>query len=373
MLAMLINAGLDPNLFNAEGNTLVHVATMLGYFDCLQLLYETKRCLLILKNTANQTALDIAHSQPDKAVLHVLKYFAEYHDGEPSEWEQLEAIAAGRRLCANYITDKLLHDRQQEVQNMVQSTLDANNERRRKARILRGVGGTKYTSFYADLSYHTDIRQPHWDKVNMDFFLQYYEGIDHIVRTIFACDYVNKSIRVGMHNVLTRLAVKQPVSTFPVPTAEARIPGVVVAPTAVSSAVRTGITMLTPGAGMASRINVLPTLPSSAPPTDPATEERVEVEVAVAPPSSGVRSESRREIVVARPTGASSGMLPALVAPLSESSNRAALAGSIASGKMVSQRQSSMPAINPETSEPRRNMLLPSRGPSYRAKPAQPP
>jgi hypothetical protein len=248
MLIMLLNAGTDPKLANNEGNTLVHVAAQLGYFELLQILYETGKCELILKNNEGQTALDIATSKPDKATLHVLKSFAEYRCGEPEEKEQLLTITEGRKQCATYLAEKMVYDREQKVRNMVQSTLDANNERRNKARILRGVGGSKYTSFYSDLSYHTDINKPAWEKVDMDFFVKHHEGIDHIVRVIFACDYINKSIRVGTHNALLRLQVKMASSTYPVRTADARIPGVEVAPSAIAAAVRTGLPLLQRGA-----------------------------------------------------------------------------------------------------------------------------
>jgi hypothetical protein len=244
MLIMLLKAGTDPKLANNEGNTLVHVAAQLGYFECVQTLYETGKCELILKNNEGQTALNIANSKPDKATLHVLKSFAEYRCGEPEEKAQILAITEGRKQCAAYLAEKMVYDREQKVRNMVQSTLDANNDRRNKARILRGVGGTKYTSFYSDLSYHTDINKPPWEKIDMDFFVKHHEGIDHIVRVIFACDYINKSIRVGTHNALLRMQVKMASSTYPVRTADARIPGVEVAASAVASAVRTGLPLL---------------------------------------------------------------------------------------------------------------------------------
>lgn len=224
MLKMLLDAGTSPNIVNQAGDSLVHVTARLGFFECLQLLYETKRCELILKNKLNQTALDIAQSDVQKHSLHVLKLFAEYHYDEPSEAAQLEAAINGRRQCAAYLAEKMVLDREEKVRNMVQGTLDATNERRNKARILRGMGGAKFTSFYSDLTYHTNINEAPWEDVDMQFFTGYTEGLDTVVRTVFASDYAEKSVRVGMNNVLVEDKVKLPVFTYPVPTVEARIP-----------------------------------------------------------------------------------------------------------------------------------------------------
>lgn len=224
MLKMLLDAGTSPNLVNSGGDSLVHVAARLGYIDLLRLLYDTKKCILILKNKINQTAVDIARSEVELSNLHVLKLFAEYKYGEPNEKEQLFAVRLGRKKCAEFLAEKMIYDREQKVRNMVQETLDVTNDRRNKARILRGVGGTKYTTFYTDLTYNTNINKQPWENVDMDFFVNYTEGLDKIVRAAFACDYVNKSIRVGFQNVLTDMKLKSGTSTYPVPTAEALIP-----------------------------------------------------------------------------------------------------------------------------------------------------
>jgi hypothetical protein len=365
MLMMLLKAGVNPNLVNSEGNTLVHVAAMLGYFECLQMLYETTNCILILKNMEGHTALDVARSPAGKAALHVLKYFAEYRRSEPSEQEQLRSISHGRKLCADYLAEKMVYDREQKVRNMVQEILEANNSRRNKGRILRGVGGTNYNSFYADLSHHTDINKPRWEPVDMDFFQQYHEGIDHIVRTIFACDYANKSIRAGMHNVLTRTKVRLPVNTYPVPTAEARIPGVVVEPTALSSAVKSGLTVLE----------------QSAPRGGPATET---VPPAAQPgrDSAAVTesSSSRKELRIIRspeaPGGAArnSTVLPGrssssrtTILPVREVSKQSASVKlpAVSRASTSPQRQGNTPPTIQAAGDSRRNLLV-ARGTSHR-------
>jgi hypothetical protein len=366
MLMMLLKAGVNPNLVNFEGNTLVHVAAMLGYFECLQMLYETTKCLLILKNTEGQTALDVARSPADKAVLHVLKYFAEYRRGEPSEQEQLRSISHGRKLCADYLAEKMVYDREQKVRNMVQETLEANNSRRNKARILRGVGGTNYTSFYADLSHHTDINKPHWEPVDMEFFLQYDEGIDHIVRTIFACDYANKSVRAGMHNVLTRMKVRLPVNTYPVPTAEARIPGAVVEPTALATAVKSGLTVLEQAAPRGGPATV----------TAPSLAQPAQSSVAVTETSSS-RKELRiiRSPVVPGSAARNSTLLPGrssssrtTILPVREVSKQSASVKlpAVARASTSPQRQGTTPpTILAAGGDSRRNLLV-ARGTSHR-------
>lgn len=223
MLRMLLDAGTEPNLRNSSGETLVHVAAKLGNYECIQMLYETKKCELLLENYNKETALDVANSMVERSCLHSLKLFAEYNSYEPNEKTQIKSIINGRKLCSIYLAEKMIFDREEKVRNMVQNTLNANNERRQKARIIRGISGNNYTSFYSDISYHTDINKPVWEKIDMDFFKQYYTGIDHIVRTIFACDYVNKSIQVGYYNVLIAQGCKIPVNTYPVPIPETKL------------------------------------------------------------------------------------------------------------------------------------------------------
>ena len=223
MLRMLLDAGTEPNLRNSSGETLVHVAAKLGNYECIQMLYETKKCELLLENDNKETALDVANSIVERSCLHSLKLFAEYNSYEPNEKTQIKSIINGRKLCSIYLAEKMIFDREEKVRNMVQNTLNANNERRQKARIIRGISGNNYTSFYSDISYHTDIKKPAWEKIDMDFFKQYYTGIDHIVRTIFACDYVNKSIQVGYYNVLIAQGCKIPVNTYPVPIPETKL------------------------------------------------------------------------------------------------------------------------------------------------------
>ena len=230
MLKMLLEAGTDPNLVNSAGDSLVHVSARLGYFECLQMLYETRKCILINKNKLNQTALDIANGSIDESSLHVLMLFAEYKQDYANENALLRSVIDGRRMCAKYLAEKMIFDREEKVKNLVQSTLDDTNERRNKARIIRGIGGAKNTSFYADLTYNTKISRPPWEREDKEFFVGYHEGIDTVVRTVFACDYVNKSIRIGFHNVMHDGRYKMSGTTYPVPTAEAVIPTMVLPP-----------------------------------------------------------------------------------------------------------------------------------------------
>jgi hypothetical protein len=224
MLRMLLEAGADPNIANGSGDTLFHSAARFGYIDHLRLLYETGKCTLLLKNKFLQTALDVANSELHDESLTAIKYFAEYKAAEADEAALHQAVVDGRKQCAAYLVVKMEHDRGHLVKKLVQSTLDTTNDRRNKARIIRGVGGYKNTAFYADFSYNTKIYEAPWPKADMDFFVNYHEGIESIVRTVFACDYVNKSVRVGMQNYLTSHKIRLNVSTYPVPTRDAVIP-----------------------------------------------------------------------------------------------------------------------------------------------------
>ena len=334
MLKMLLDAGTSPNIVNQAGDSLVHVSARLGFFECLQLLYETKRCELILKNKLNQTALDIAQSDVQKHALHALKLFADYHFDEPSEVDQLQAIIDGRAKCAIYLAEKMIIDRENKVSNMVKETLDATRERRNKARIMRGMGGTKFTSFYTDLTYDTNINKPPWEKIDMNFFVGYTAGLDTVVRTVFACDFVNNSIRTGMHNVLVEIKSKLPVYTYPVPTYETRIPMIGNAP---SKAASNNLSMLNrnndtrsntaafapPHAHTNGSINTstAEALPFGATrtrvlPNVWSTEQNEAPRINQSPPPDNLTASSKNETLSARPFSGSGSTRTPLLAPL---------------------------------------------------------
>mmetsp|Transcript_19711 Transcript_19711/g.32944 ORF Transcript_19711/g.32944 Transcript_19711/m.32944 type:complete len:367 (+) Transcript_19711:42-1142(+) len=223
MLKMLLDAGTSPNLPNSAGNSLTHAAAQLGNIYCLKILYETHKCSLTNKNRLNQTALDISKSSVQESDLLVTKLFALYVAEAADEVETWNRIIEGRKECAAYLIEKMTFDRNQKVNSMVYDTLDDMKERRRKARIVRGVGGANYSSFYADINYNKHIQQPPWEPIDLEFFAQYTEGLNIVLITTFACDYVNKSIRAGFQNAVTRLQLPQIPSRFPVPPVEGRL------------------------------------------------------------------------------------------------------------------------------------------------------
>ncbi|KAJ1401201.1 hypothetical protein B484DRAFT_458038 [Ochromonadaceae sp. CCMP2298] len=219
MLRILLDAGANPNMANDEGDALTHAAARLGYLPLLELLYETKRCKLTAKNNLGQTALDVARSQVQEADLAVTKLFATYTSATVDEEGTRLRVVEGRRGCAALLAQKMEIDRAEKVHNMVESTMVDMKSRRRTMMAVRGAGGHKYTTFYADINYHKRITEVPWESIDLQFFTSYKPGLDYVLRTVFVCDFVSKSQHVGMHNALTRLASKRAASEFPAPVA----------------------------------------------------------------------------------------------------------------------------------------------------------
>lgn len=224
MVELLLSGGAHPNTQNSMGDTLFHIASRLGYFHLLELLYNTKMCNLMIRNKANQLAYDIARSSVERADVHSLKLYAEYQHGEADDAVTIEIMKAGRIQCAKFLQEKMVFDRQEQVRAMVQSTLEDTAERRRKATIVRGVGAKTCTSFYPDITYNMKLTREVWREDDVNFFKGYNEGIEKVVRLVFAMDYINKSFRVGIKNALIRLDVKIENSLYPVHVPDAIIP-----------------------------------------------------------------------------------------------------------------------------------------------------
>jgi hypothetical protein len=149
MLKILLDAGASPNMANDFGDALTHAATRLGYFPLLELLYGTGRCEFTLKNNGGMTAYDIAVSLVQESDLAVTKLFADYTASSADEEGTRTRVVEGRKRCKALLAEKMEGDRREKVEEMVESTLADMKSRRRTMMALRGVGGHKYTSYYA--------------------------------------------------------------------------------------------------------------------------------------------------------------------------------------------------------------------------------
>lgn len=214
MLKILLDSGADPNSCNSKGDTAFHVAARLGSLECLELLYDTKRCDLELRNGDFLTALDLASQAVVDADLFDTKLFASWSRTGEHFSDSLPYVSAGRKRCQQYLQRRVEEDRYDSVESIVQRNKDCNIDRNRAARIVRGISGRNQSLYQYKLNYPENINRPDF-MVPRDiaFFEDSYECIERVSRTAFVCEYINRSVLLGYHNA--QLSIRREQSGIP--------------------------------------------------------------------------------------------------------------------------------------------------------------
>lgn len=202
MLKMLLDAGSEPNFMNLHGDTLMHVAALLGSIEFVTLLYETGKCDLNIRNKDNLTALDIANKKISLADFYVTKLFSTYRSDVPLETDDIEVVKRKRKECSIYLSKMMAFDGIAKVESVLKHTLDNNINRNRARTIMRGQSSTNqnHTQFTARMVYPADRKI--FSKDDESFVDNYFVGLDYIVRTVFVCSFVNRSMTIGLNNIM---------------------------------------------------------------------------------------------------------------------------------------------------------------------------
>lgn len=212
MLETVLKSGFDVNLKNAKGETVLHVAAMLGDLKSLHLIYETGLSDLHLTNNDGFNALNIAGSAFREEDLKVLKLFNNWSVQEDTDDKQIKEIVSGRVQCHTFLKKKLHVDYIARNNRVVQQTTNTSQQRHIKSRIIRGVGGTREYEYTGTLEFpslakndnqpETESKISSFNKSDHTFFESGWGakvGRRKIMLTIFACEFVNVSVCNGFY------------------------------------------------------------------------------------------------------------------------------------------------------------------------------
>ena len=210
LLSMLLSIGdVDPNIINQNGNTLVHLAALLGLYEFVELLYGTKKCNLRSRNKLHQTPYDISKCAVDDSIIFVCRLFAEYkyhHDSnEQRTQSMLVDIATGRKRIAVYLHEKMKLDHDSLVSGILSSSVRNMTTRHNRSRIIRGLNaGENYATYYGEIKYPHTIDKSEWSADEVHVFQCDRSVVYKAVQSVFVNDYITNAIKVGFYNALLR-------------------------------------------------------------------------------------------------------------------------------------------------------------------------
>jgi Ankyrin repeats (many copies) len=207
MIKLLINFGADPNVRNTQrGDTAVMTAARMGLFAALELMYETGRCDLFLRNADDRTALDIALDVPRDHELQLTRLYG-YWDGR-SDLESVRVpMERGRKDCASYLKDKMDYDAWHRRRILVEEATAAHERHLISRRILRGDGFGHQAVFFEELTEpevsggsEQDQSPTLWDKTTVEFFESHPEDVTEVATRLKAIDFVGRSCATAKGN-----------------------------------------------------------------------------------------------------------------------------------------------------------------------------
>jgi len=210
LLSMLLTIGdVDPNIVNQNGNTLVHLAALLGLYDFVELLYGTKKCNLRSRNKLYQTPYDISNCAVDDSIVFVCRLFAEYkyhHDSDEQRTQSMLAdIATGRKRIAVYLHEKMKLDHDSLVSGILSSSVRNMTARHNRSRIIRGLSaGENYATYYGEIKYPHTIDKSEWSADELRVFHGDRSVVYKAVQSVFVNDYITNAIKVGFYNALMK-------------------------------------------------------------------------------------------------------------------------------------------------------------------------
>jgi hypothetical protein len=210
LLSMLLSIGdVDPNIVNQNGNTLVHLAALLGLYDFVELLYGTKKCNLRSRNKLDQTPYEISNCAVDDSIVFVSRLFAEYkyhHDSNEQRTQSMLAdIATGRKRIAVYLHEKMKLDHDSLVSGILSSSVRNMTARHNRSRIIRGLSaGENYSTYYGEIKYPHIIDKSEWSADELRVFHGDRSVFYKAVQSVFVNDYITNAIKVGFYNALLR-------------------------------------------------------------------------------------------------------------------------------------------------------------------------
>lgn len=204
LLRLLLDAGAHPNTWNANGNSLIHTAVLLGYVDLLTLLYETQLCDLTLTNRRGQTALELAASSFQESDLVAASLFLNSSFGgsgidgmsdDHGKESVKDALSRGRQACHVFLTEKLSLDQAGRISRAIEETAAYLTRRDRLRRLMTDTSHKVEVSAYQGrLSHPTELGKEKMSLEDQEEFTRFKAAVNRTVTKQFSHEIVMNAI-----------------------------------------------------------------------------------------------------------------------------------------------------------------------------------
>lgn len=199
MVNIFLEAGANPNQYDMNGETAVHIAAKLGQYDILCDLYLSGRCDLSLRTARDKlTALELCSCtfDPNEDLVEMRNF----KNWDRNQSDDTFIVQEGREKCASFLTEKMKLDHQNMLDTVAkESTAHLISQSKLHHILAEPEERTMY--------FTTGIR-PEYPEVdgkclvsekNQESFEKYRIGVHNVAQDCFVDAFVYQSISVGFH------------------------------------------------------------------------------------------------------------------------------------------------------------------------------
>jgi len=208
LLAKLLDAGVDVNLRNSEGDQAMHVAAKIGFFEAAEMLYKTEHCRLGDRNADGLTAQDIAEKRVTDIDLNITRRFCGLPEGRTLDDER-SPMEIGRFKIANFLREMHKRDIAAKEQDSVATLVHTTKLRRVGGFILNGSGSANCRLYESQRAYPSGLDSKPWSTEDKEFFLNYKPGVQEVVIGVTATDFASRMIKNSFDSVSMSFELKR--------------------------------------------------------------------------------------------------------------------------------------------------------------------
>ena len=155
MLGTLLLNEYHVNLKNSKGESITHVAAKLGDLKSLKMIYDTGMCDLHIENNDNLTPVGVCEQEFDESVLIAMKLFQNWSAGNDKEDEKLLNIIEGRKLCHEFLLEKIKYEQTIKNDIVVEQVVGLNVKRKAISRIINGIDPSNFVEYTPIMNFPT--------------------------------------------------------------------------------------------------------------------------------------------------------------------------------------------------------------------------
>lgn len=200
LLAKLLDAGVDVNLRNSEGDQAMHVAAKIGFFEAAEMLYRTGNCRLGDRNADGLTAQEIAERNVTDADLNITRRFCGLPEGRTLD-DELTPMVEGRSKCAVFLREMHKRDIAAKERNSVATLVHTTKLRRVGGFIINGNGSASERVYESQMAYPSGLDANPWTMEDKEFFLNYKHGVKEVVIGVTATDFASRMIKNSLNSI----------------------------------------------------------------------------------------------------------------------------------------------------------------------------